>query len=313
MIVFNTVNDINEGIQDPIFAIIGNFDGVHKGHVNLLNDIKKEKSFATEKILVITFAPHPEMIIHSKNHYLISSQDEKYKLLREAGVDYIFEINFTDELRNLNPDKFFQDFILSMKNLKKFFMGEDFSLGKDKCFGISNAKELLAKNNIETQVLQKILINDEVVSSTQIRKLILESRFAEATNLLGHPFSIEAKIFKGKQIGRTLGIPTANLIVNSDLIYPTVGVYSVKVEYRNKLYLGVMNVGLNPTTIVCDRLKLEVHILDFSENLYSEHIKVYPVQRIRDEKKFENLELLALQIKKDIQVAKSTLVNCSFV
>ena len=305
MKIIDTIAELNS-LNYSLVATIGNFDGVHLGHQHLIEQIKTKKS-DSQRILILTFTPHPEFIISGVIHHVITPLKLKYKKLKECGVDYIFEIKFTDKLRNMPPDQFFSEYIISIKNLEVFFLGEDFSLGKNRCFGHKNAVLSLASKNIKHEILHKISQDSKCISSTLIRQKIFEAEFDVVEKYLGHRFSFTSEVIKGKQVGRVLNYKTANLKVDLQQIYPANGVYAVRVKYKKQKYSGAMNVGLNPSVSTSENLKIEIHLLGFSGEIYGEVLEVMPVQKIRNEVKFDNLDDLKKQIANDIEKVKSIL------
>ena len=302
MNVVKSTSEIN-ALGENFVVIIGNFDGVHIGHQHMIEQIKQNKKLE-EKVIVLTFEPHPDIIISDRKNFLIDSKDQKYRKLAKSGVDYVYEVDFTTELRNMAPGDFIYKNIVEIANLKTFFMGPDFSLGKDRCYTISDAEKNLANHGIKTEVLEKLEIEKQVISSSLIREMIGKAKFAEVRKYLGADYNIRSSIEGGNKIGRKINFRTANLILDERRVYPETGVYCVKVYLNNEEHIGAMNIGKNPTISDKGVVKIEVHILDFSNEVYGCELKVVPEKKIRDEIKFSNLDSLRTQISKDIDYVK---------
>lgn len=303
MKIFQSIAALNQSINGQVVAIIGNFDGVHIGHQSLLQEVVTHKS-DEDRLVVVTFKPHPDFIIKKNKNFLITNYDEKYQLLEQCGVDYVFEVHFNEGLRNQDPTEFFNEHILAIKGLSTFYFGEDFSLGKNRCFGINDALNVLELRGIVGKKLNKLLVGEKVVSSTLIRDLIDKANFEEVSVFLGRPYDFAAKVVDGKKIGRRLNFKTANLLLNTDQKYPQVGVYAALVKVDEDVFWGAMNVGTNPTISSEESLKIEVHILNFEKEIYNLEISVRPIQKIRDEICFNSLEELKEQIRLDIERVK---------
>jgi len=302
MKVIRGLEDIPQEFKDA-YVTIGNFDGVHLGHIPILKKIIEEAHGENRKALVITFDPHPKKVLHPdiKPFYLITTLEEKIQLLEDVGIDGVILIPFSLEFSKISAEAFVNQILWYTLRIRKIFVGHDYSFGKNK---VGNATFLANKGKkfgFEVEVFSAVKFGDETISSTRLRYAILNGNVKMAMRLLGRPYDVSGTVIPGKHRGTALGIPTANINPEKELI-PTEGVYAVIVQLADNRYKGVLNIGLNPTFSDNER-SIEVYILDFSENIYGKRVKVFFIDRIRDEVKFDTPEQLVGQIKKDIEQA----------
>lgn len=286
------------------------FDGVHKGHKFMLQDLKTRAQTLGAKSVVVTFSNHPREILDSKKEknpiQLIQTKEERYQKIATQGVDYLIEVFFTIEFAKITPKEFLN--ILQQKTILKALI-----LGYDNSFGNPNNtefKEIISKGQYnETQIIQDkttMYENNIEISSSAIRRSLKEGNIILANNMLEEEFSMSSKVIKGMQVGRTLGYPTANLQIPCNKIIPKDGVYATKVLYNNRLYPSVTNIGQRPTFEGKDK-SIETYIFDFKEDIYNKELRLYFVDYIREEKQFENKYMLANQMKSDVEGAKKIL------
>lgn len=303
------LNDI-DFLPFPCVVTIGMFDGVHKGHKFMLQDLKTKAQSLGAKSVVITFSNHPREILDSKKEenpiQLIQTKEERYQKIATQGVDYLIEVFFTMEFAKITPKEFLN--LLQQKTILKALI-----LGYDNSFGNPNNtefKEIISKGQYnETQIIQDkttMYENNIEISSSAIRRSLKEGNIILANNMLEEEFSISSKVIKGQQVGRTLGYPTANLQIPNNKIIPKDGVYATKVLYNNHLYSSVTNIGQRPTFEGKDK-SIETYIFDFKEDIYDKELRLYFVDYIREEKQFENKYMLANQMKTDVEEAKKIL------
>lgn len=302
MKVIEGIENINQEFENLCIAL-GTFDGIHFGHKEVILSAVKRAKEINGKAVVFTFSPHPLNIITSQNGpKLINSKEEKIFLLKELGVDAIIFANFTIEFSELHPEEFISRILINTLNAKELFVGFNYTFGKNGIGNTDYLSELSHKYNMQINVVPPVSIDNEVVSSTLIRSYISKGKFDEAEKLLGYKPIISGKVIRGKQYASELGFPTANLkIINK--VYPPYGVYGVKVvipDIGDHEYDGVMNIGVNPTLKPGEH-SIEVHLLDFSEKLYSKNIIIKVLRFIRTEEKFNNKEELITKIEEDIQ------------
>jgi len=281
---------------------IGIFDGVHRGHQYLIQQMLATARRLHATPVVITFFPHPAHVLRPdvKLPYLISL-DDRFELLNQLGIKACVVIPFNRSFAKIEPQKFIQDVLVKQLHVKAVFVGEDFMFGRNRSGDISLFEKLGQEHGYEAHGVKALKRGKNAISSTRIRALITEGKLKEASNLLGHPVFTSGKVIRGAQRGRTLGFPTANVDYQSDIIPPK-GVYIVKVWLGKKAYNGMANIGTRPTfdkKSDSHLFMLEVHLLDFSQNLYNKLIKVEFLKKIRNEKKFSSPQQLIVQIKKD--------------
>jgi len=306
MKVIRDVNDIPPEFRDA-YVTIGNFDGVHLGHIPILKKLIDEAHKENHKALVITFDPHPKRVLHPdiKPFYLITSLEEKIKLLEDVGIDGLILIPFDLEFAKTTAEAFVNRILWDKLHIRKIFIGHDYTFGKNKAgneaFLFSRGKKL----GFDVDVIHAVKLGDETVSSTRLRYAILNGNVKMASRLLGRPYNISGTVVPGKSRGTALGIPTANVKADKELL-PAQGVYAVIVDLRGEHRQGVLNIGFNPT-FSDNELSVEVFLLDFTGDIYGERLNILFIERIRDEVKFDNPEQLIEQIKKDIDQTKTIL------
>ena len=286
-------------------AAIGNFDGVHLGHrdiINLINDIANQKS---TKSCLLTFEPHPQKVLAGRDVSLIVPVNEKLSLLEQAGVDYAVSLRFTKELSQLSAEEFVQDVLIKTLRIKDIVVGPDFMFGKNRSGNADMLKEMGKKYGFETHIINPRKLGDEVISSSMIRQNIVEGNILKLNDLLGYKYFLNGIIVEGEKRGREIGFPTANLDTQWELL-PKPGVYATISWLRGSRYKSITNVGFRPT-FGKNKLLIESHLFDFSDTVYGEEIKVEFYQRLRDEKKFKGVENLIAQIKLDIEEVKNIL------
>jgi riboflavin kinase/FMN adenylyltransferase len=289
-------------IESPTIVTIGTFDGVHLGHQKILSRLQELKKNTGLKTVVLTFEPHPRKILfpEQKDLKLITLIDEKLNLLEKYGVDVSVVYPFSKHFSQLESQVYIEEILLRQLNLKHLVIGYDHKFGKDRTGDIHSLKKFSEHYGFFVEEISAKDIDNIAVSSSKIRKAIEDGSVELASEFLGHPFFLQAKVVKGKQLGRTLGYPTANLKPEApEKIIPKIGVYFVELYIDGLHYFGMMNVGINPTTDSDDAIKLEVNIFDFNADIYSKVIQVNFIKRLRDEKKFANLDELIEQLHLD--------------
>ena len=281
-------NNQFNSIDDEICAAIGNFDGVHLGHQELINECKIHNL----KSGVITFDPHPSIFLKKiPNYPLLTPIKEKKKILESLGIDYLIIIEFNNEMALMPKEEFIQ--LLIKLNIKSLVAGYDFTFGKMAEGDIRD----LAKH-FHVYEIKKYNLDGIRVSTTYIRELLASGNVLEASKLLGRNYSISGVVEYGNQKGRLIGFPTAN-INYENFFLPKGGVYSVLVYLDNKIYKGICNIGNNPTFNYSSTKKLEVHIINLDEYIYDKKIKIEFIDRIREEMKFSSADELVNQLKLD--------------
>ena len=303
------VKDINElrGRIHASCATIGNFDGVHLGHQKLIARVRDRARILNISSVVITFDPHPlRVLVDKKTPPFITLTKQKLELISKLEVDYVLCIKFTKELAVLEPEEFVQKYLAKGLKVKELIIGYDYAFGKGRKGNYELLKRLGEKFGFTVEQLPPVMVDGAIVSSTRIRDLVQAGRVWEARNLLGRFYRVQGKVITGqKRGGPLLGFPTANICLKDEL-FPKTGVYAVWVEVLGQIKPGVANIGYNPT-FGNDYLSVEVHILDFKQNIYGQDIRVHFVQRLRSEKKFSGLNELKKQIQADIELGQKIL------
>lgn len=300
MIIYE--DNFKETIDDKTYIALGSFDGLHMGHLSLINktiELAKENNI---KSMVFTFKNHPLTVINSDiAPKLIISNDEKTKLLKNLGIDILNYAEFNNEFMKINPEDFICN-LLKHYNAKGFVVGFNYRFGYKNLGDVDLLKNLSEKYNFDIYIVKPVKVNGEVISSSKIRHLISEGDITKANYFLTRPFMLEGKVIKGKQLGRKINFPTINLDYDRNIVLPKGGVYFTSIEYNNEKFKGITNIGYNPT-VRDKKLSIETHMLDFNKEIYNENVKVFFHKRIRDEKKFESVEKLAEQLSKDKEFA----------
>ena len=291
---------------------IGNFDGLHIGHQAILRKIKKNSKKFNAKTIVFFTEPHAAEYfakirdINADTPPRISPWREKVKLLEKNEIDFAFFLKFNDSLRTMSPENFISE-ILESINLVTFTVGDDFRFGQDRKGDIELLRNWGKEKNILIENTETILFDSQRISSSRIRKALTENNFDLAENLLGRPYTFSGKVVHGQHLGRTIDIPTANIWLPKQKL-PINGVYAVECYLNNQIIQGIANMGVRPT-IGGNSPVLEIHLFEFDKDIYSERLIVKFIKKIRDEKKFDNLDMLKLQIQEDILIAKNILNN----
>ncbi|MEC5422648.1 riboflavin biosynthesis protein RibF [Virgibacillus sp. C22-A2] len=286
-------------LPDTVCAI-GFFDGIHKGHQSVIKKAVVEAKKKKMESAVITFYPHPSVILKKDTERVryITPIKEKKKVLQDLHIDRLYIIKFNKDLASLSPQDFIDHFIVGL-NIKHLVAGFDFSYGH-KGKGNMETMDSLANGSFTHTTISKVELDKEKISSTRIRELLKDGNVTGANRLLGRPLTIEGIVVKGDQRGRTIGYPTANLEVNPDALLPKAGVYAVKIRYNGDVFEGMANLGIKPTFNTGNtEPSVEVNIFDYNNNLYGEALVIEWHCYIRDEKKFNGVESLIRQLASD--------------
>jgi len=280
---------------------IGNFDGVHIGHQELLKKLVATANKKGLPSLVVSFSITPETFF-GRPKARISSFRDKHLFLRSLGVDKHLLIKFNKAFSEISATDFIEKVLVEKIGVRHCFIGDDFRFGKDRKGDFSMLKKASLEKKFTVEKISSVSINGLRVSSSEIRSLLTNGDFSAAEAFLGRPFAVSGKVAKGEKIGRTIGFPTANIGIKRKLS-PVLGVYSVLIEHMSKTYTGVCNVGKRPTAGGTKTL-LEVFIFDFDEEIYGDYVNVVFKQKCRDEKKFSSFDELKKQIKKDVEKSR---------
>ena len=299
-----------KGVDYPVVTI-GTFDGVHIGHQEIISRMKTIAEKNNGETVLITFYPHPRLVIHhdSKHLKFINTQKRKIDLLEKTGIDHLIIIEFTREFSKITSCKFIREYISEKVKAKKLVIGYDHHFGKNRLGDFETLYDLGNELSFEVEKIAAQDVENIAVSSTKIRKALNEGKIRKANSLLGYEYSITGTVVVGNKIGRTIGFPTANIDLQDEYKLITAnGVYACRVDYDGKTYLGMGNVGVRPT-VNHSKLTIEVNIFDFDKDIYDETITIYFVDRIRDEIKFDSLQALGGQLSKDKITVLSILMD----
>ncbi len=303
--IFTSIEEFNDKTPAGHYGlIIGNFDGVHLGHRKLIENFSKYCEEKKLKKVLITFSPHPYLFFHKNESFLIDSEKQKLQKLEELGIDNIIQLNFNEDIQKLAANDFIHDFILQVKGLKLIYLGHDFRMGKGKNCAKRDLEEAI-KKTADIEVLEEAAcyVKKQLVSSSMIRKLIHDD-IESVPDYLGRRFSVIGKVVSGKKIGKTIKFPTINLNVSTEQLLPDLGVYITWVLIDGKQFEGITNIGKNPTVDATEQISFETHILYFDQDIYGKEVEVRFIKKIRNEQKFESLEVLSSQISKDKTIAQ---------
>ncbi len=280
---------------------IGTFDGVHNGHKAILKEVVNHASAAGGESILLTFEPHPRKVLFPDQPIgIITPLKQKIQLILDTGIRHIVVVPFTSFFANMTAEEYISNFIVQRFHPHSIIIGYDHHFGHDRAGDINLLRQFAKQFNYEIAEIPAQLIAEAAVSSTKIRNAILSGNISEANAMLGRIYSFVGRVVHGNKIGRTIGYPTANLQLNHpDQVLPGNGIYSVKVIYNSSVYIGMMSIGYNPTVTTTRDIKIEVNIFDFDHDIYDCDIEVCVVAKLRDEKKFESLDALKLQLHSD--------------
>ncbi|MCU0417221.1 MAG: bifunctional riboflavin kinase/FAD synthetase [Cytophagaceae bacterium] len=285
---------------------IGAFDGVHKGHKIILSRLIELSQLMKVQSVLVTFWPHPKTVLQSTTPIqLLNSLDEKILLLKQFSIDHLVVLNFNQTLAQLSAQEFTQSILKDIFHTRHMILGYDHRFGNNREGSIEYLKNNFKQFEIEPIEIPKQEVDSVTISSTQIRKALLEGDIQLASEILGYPYRLSGKVIRGKALGKTIGYPTANIKLDEpSKLLPKQGVYAVYVYVKQRRLKGMMNIGLQPT-VEGKVVRIEVHIFDFSDHLYDEEIQVECVQYLREEIKFPNIAALIHQIQHDEQIIRS--------
>lgn len=308
MELIENIDQINSPFKNAVITI-GNFDGVHKGHQSLFQQVIEKAKQINGTSVAMTFDPHPLKALGISGPPLITRRDQKLELIEQCGIDVLLCIRFNMDFAAITAHDFIETFLVNKIGMKAIIIGADYSFGKDRLGNVDLLKTEEDRLGFKTIVSPWINNTDsdlERISSTRIREIVREGNVDHAMKYLGRHYQIRGKVVKGRERGGSqLGFPTANIKLHDELC-PKLGVYAVTVETTKGNFQGVANIGFSPT--FGDQIfTIEVHILDFNHDIYDTRIRVNMIKRLRDEQKFADIHELSEQIKKDIETAKDIL------
>ena len=306
MKVFNHLDQIEESFKNAVITI-GNFDGVHIGHQALFHEVIEKAETIDGTSIAMTFEPHPIRVLKQNGHPpLITLYEQKAELIERTGIDVLICVPFTEAFASLSADQFIRDLLIKKIGMKAIVVGEDYRFGKNREGNLEMMRSYGPDYGFKVIVADWIKTSRGFtgrISSTKIRELVTDGHMTEAGKMLGRYYQIRGRVVTGRDRGgKLLGIPTANINLYDELC-PKTGIYAVTVECRGNHHNGVANIGYSPT-FEDHEFTVEVHILDFNDNIYGKKIRVNFIKRIRDEIKFSNISALIDQIKKDVAAAR---------
>ncbi|PEZ05433.1 bifunctional riboflavin kinase/FMN adenylyltransferase [Bacillus sp. AFS018417] len=291
-------------IESTVMAL-GYFDGIHLGHQRVIHTAKKVAEERGFKSAVMTFHPHPSVVLGKKEAHVeyITPLRSKEKVIASLGIDILYVVKFDEAFANLLPQQFVDDYIIGL-NVQHVVAGFDYSygrLGK----GTMETLPFHARGEFTQTVIEKVEFQEEKVSSTLLRKHIRNGEMEQIPSILGRPYTVEGTVVHGDKRGRQIGFPTANIALNDEYLLPPVGVYAVRMKVNDEWHEGVCNIGYKPTFKESEKqLSIEVHLFEFQRDIYDESVVVEWHMRIREEKKFNGINELVVQIAKDKKVAE---------
>ncbi|MDQ4141157.1 MAG: bifunctional riboflavin kinase/FAD synthetase [Bacteroidota bacterium] len=287
----------------------GTFDGVHKGHQKILQRLIQIAQQTNGQSVVITYWPHPRLVLHpeTQNLHLLSTIEERIEQLTAFGIDYLLIIPFTREFANLDSEQFITEILVKTIHTKKLVIGYDHRFGRNRTGSFEYLRQHAPELGFEVEEIPRQDIDHVAVSSTKIRAALENGEIKIANSYLGRYYSLRGTVVKGKQLGRTLGYPTANLdVTDQHKLIPKQGIYTVQVKIQEQIFGGMLSIGTNPT-VGGTQQTIEVNIFNFDGDLYGQEITLLFVDRIRDEENFASLEELVSQLHRDKEIALQTL------
>ena len=289
--------------KQPVLAL-GNFDGLHRGHRKILDRLQRVAGERRATSVVMTFDPHPPRVVRpDKAPPLLMTKAQKLEGLAQAGVDGAAIVRFTHELSQWEPETFVRTVLVDWLRVSEVWVGANFLFGHDRSGNFSLLRTLGARYGFKAEKIDPVRYKDFVVSSTRVRRLVTEARVDEAAALLGHPYVVEGVVVRGAQRGRSIGFPTANLCSENELMPPH-GVYATNAIIDGIVLPSVTNIGTRPTVDSSGKTSVETHIFDLERDLYGATMRLAFVQRLRDERAFDSLDLLKSQIAADCARAR---------
>jgi len=297
--IYHHISEFNK--LDNAVAAIGTFDGVHYGHQKIINRLSEIAASTGGETVIVTFFPHPRLIIDPENQDLkmINTIAEKAAMLEKLGVDHLIITPFTRDFSNLSAEEYIKDVLVGTIGIKHLIVGYDHRFGKDRKGGMAELIAYSGPLGYQVEEIPEQDINDVSVSSTKIRKALLTGDVALAAEFLGYPFSLYGRVIKGDKIGRTIGFPTANIFIEESYkLIPSDGIYAVTIGMNGDTYKGMAYIGQRPTINGMTR-NIEVNIFDFNQEIYGQYVTMCFMEFLRHDVKFTGLEALKEQLKED--------------
>jgi riboflavin kinase/FMN adenylyltransferase len=311
--IFHSINDFQIGTGKTIkktILTLGTFDGVHFGHKKILEKVTQNTENEKYESLVLTFFPHPRMVLQEDSDIkLLNTIEEKIELLDKIGIQNLVIHPFDEKFSRLTAEEFVKNILVDQFHIHKIIIGHDHRFGRNRTANIDDLKTFGKQYDFEVEEISAQEIKEVSVSSTKIRQALIEGNVALANEYLGYDYPLTGTVTKGKQLGRTIGFPTANLKLEENFkLIPQNGVYIIKSIINSKTVRGMMNIGFNPT-VEGKFQTIEINYFDFNEDLYDQKITVSVLERIRSEQKFDSVALLTAQLEKDKNTALAYFKN----
>ena len=296
--------------MSPVLAL-GNFDGLHRGHQKIIERVRRSAADRNGAALVLTFDPHPPRVVRpDKAPPLLMTMPQKLDALSRAGLSGTAVVRFTEAFSKWSPDAFVRQVLVEWLRVSEVWVGADFLFGHERAGTFSVLRTLGAQYGFKAEKIDPVRYKDFVVSSTRIRRLVAEGRVDEAGALLGHHYAIGGTVVHGAQRGRLLGFPTANLSTDNELVPPT-GVYATAAEIGGTRWPAVTNIGVRPTVESAGAVTIETHVLGLDADVYGAPLSLSFIQRLRDERRFPDVDALKEQIQADVRRARRLFDNIS--
>ncbi|HKZ17139.1 MAG TPA: bifunctional riboflavin kinase/FAD synthetase [Geobacteraceae bacterium] len=309
MKIIRKLDDIHEKLLNPVVTI-GNFDGVHLGHREIFRRVKESAAEVGGVSVAITFFPHPlKVVAPDRNFKLITTYPQKEALIASSGIDYLITIPFSRDFAGISAEDFVKDILVRRVGVKKIIIGYDYAFGSNREGNVEMLRRLGAEFGFSVEMLEQIGNGGTPFSSSMVRSLIENGDVQGVVPFLGRYFSVGGKVVHGLHRGKQLGFPTANVLPEEELL-PKPGVYAVKVCCADSIHDGACNIGFNPT-FNNGRLTVEVHLHDFEGDLYGRELRIFFVERIRDERTFSDVNELCQAIEKDVAACREILRGVS--
>ena len=302
MKLFESINEFQS--TKKTILTLGTFDGVHIGHKKILERLTQNTENGKYESLVLTFFPHPRMVLQEKSEIkLLNTISEKSKLLEKSGIENLVIHPFNESFSRLTAEEFVHSILVNQFHIQKIIIGHDHRFGRNRTANIDNLIAFGAEYGFEVEQISAQEIQDVSVSSTKIRKALQDGNMSLANEYLGYAYFLTGEVVKGKQLGRTIGFPTANIQIKEDYkLIPKNGVYAVKTFISQKEVFGMMNIGFNPT-VNGQKQTIEVNLFDFDADIYGEKLEISLLKYLREEQKFGSVDLLKEQLNQDKKTA----------
>ncbi len=308
MKIYHSIKDFVPGKKTVV--TLGTFDGVHIGHKKIIEKLIQNAEQSDTESLILTFFPHPRMVLQESSEIkLLNTLDEKINLLENTGLDHLIIHPFDETFSRLTAEEFVSKILVDRFNIQKIIIGYDHRFGRNRTADINDLILFGGQYGFEVEQISAQEIDAVSVSSTKIRTALLEGHIALANEYLGYPYLLTGTVVQGKQLGRTIGFPTANIHIEENYkLIPKIGVYVVSSEIQGQTVYGMMSIGTNPT-VGGDSLTIEVYFLDFDADLYGQKLALSVLEYIRDEEKFASVEILKDNLHQDLAFSRSWIKN----